>query len=113
MIAVQICCLGKVMVKGHLNLNNLVYPVASLGAAGQLSHLKDKSERPEILNTIICEMEVEEYGTNAAEGLLCETSEGRVGNIFDYVFYGQMLFRISKEGKNLLKQFGSITWEEF
>lgn len=103
LIAVQICCLGKVVVKGHPNLNNLVYPVASLGAARQLSHLKDKSERLEILNTIICEMKVEEYGTNAAEGLLCEMSEGRVGNIFDYVFYGQTLFRISKEGKNLLK----------
>jgi hypothetical protein len=65
---------------------------------------------PEILNTIIHEMEVEEYGTNAAEGLLCETS---VSNIFDYVFYGQMLFRISKEGKNLVEWFGSTTWEEF
>jgi hypothetical protein len=61
MIADQICCLGK---------------MASLGAADQLSHLKDKNEMPEILNTIICEIEVEEYGTNSAEGLLCETSEG-------------------------------------
>jgi hypothetical protein len=40
-------------------------------------------------------------------------SEGQVSNIFNYVFYGEMLFRISKEGKNLLKWFGSITWEEF
>ncbi len=74
------------MVKGHPNLNNLVYPVASIGAAGQLSHLKDKSERPEILNAIVCEMEVDEYGTNAAEGLLCETSKGQVGNILTMCF---------------------------
>ncbi len=57
------------MIKGHQNLNNLVYPVASLGAAGWLSHLKVKSERLEILNTFVCEMEVDEYGTNAAESL--------------------------------------------
>jgi hypothetical protein len=62
----------KVVVTGYPNLNNLVYPVASLEAADQLSHLKDKHERPEILkNAIICEMEVEEYGTNTAEGLHC------------------------------------------
>jgi hypothetical protein len=53
MIALQVCCLGEVIVKGHKNLNNLFYPVASLGAAAQLSHLKDKSERLEMLHTVI------------------------------------------------------------
>jgi hypothetical protein len=43
----------------------------------------------------------------------CCMSEGHVRNIFDYVFHGQMLFIMSKEGKNLLKQFGSSEWEEF
>jgi hypothetical protein len=113
MIAVQICCLAKVVVNGHRNLNNLVYPIGKLGAAKQLSHLKNVGERPEMINTIKREMDVDEYGTNASEGLLCETSEDRVRNIFDYVFYGQMLFIVSKEGKNLLKWFGSSEWEEF
>jgi hypothetical protein len=113
MIAVQICCLGKVMVNGHGNLNNLVYPVAGLQARKQLSHLKHRSDRPEMLKTIVQEMEMEEYGTNAAEGLLCETSLSRVGQILDYVYYGQMLFRISNDGKNWLKRFGLTTWEEF
>jgi hypothetical protein len=40
------------MVTGYLNLNNLVYPVASLEAADQLSHLKDEHERPEILKIL-------------------------------------------------------------
>jgi hypothetical protein len=52
MIAVQICCLAKVMVNGHHNLNNLVYPIGNLGAAKQLSHLKNIGERPEMLNTV-------------------------------------------------------------
>ena len=112
MVALQICCLMKVVVKGHANLNNLVYPVSNLGAAKQMSHL-DSSERPEMLRTIIREMEVTRYGTNAGEGSLCENAENRVGTIFDYVFYGSMMFRITEEGKNMLKFFGSKAWIEF
>lgn len=113
MLAIQICCLAKVVVTGHANLNNLVYPVSGLGARGQLDHLKTSSDRQEVIVTIVCEMEMEEYGTNAAEGLLCETSLGRVEVVFDFVFYGQMLFKICKDGKNWLKAFGESEWEEF
>jgi hypothetical protein len=52
MVALQICCLTKVVVKGYTNLNNLVYPVLNLGAAKQRSHL-DSSDRPEMLHIII------------------------------------------------------------
>jgi hypothetical protein len=113
MIVVQICCLAKVVVKGHGNLNNLVYPVSGLGARSQLSHLKDSMDRQEVINMIVHEMGMEELGTNAAEGLLCETSLNRVSTIFDYIFYGMMIFRICKEGKNWRKPFGSPVWEEF
>jgi hypothetical protein len=37
-------------------------------------------------------MGVTDYGTNASEGPLCENAENRVGTIFDYVFYGLMMF---------------------
>jgi hypothetical protein len=90
-VVLQICCLTKVVVKGHASLNNLVYPISILGAAKQMSHL-DSSERPEMLRTIIREMEVTHYGTNAGEGLLCENAENCVGTIFDYVFNGSMMF---------------------
>ena len=40
MIALQICCLTKVVLEVHANLNNLVCPVASLGAAKQVDHLE-------------------------------------------------------------------------
>jgi hypothetical protein len=112
MVVLQICCLTKVVVKGHANLNNLVYPVLNLEAAKQMSHL-DCSERPELLCTIIREMEVTHYGTNAGEGLLCENAENCVGTIFDYVFYGSMMFQITEEGKNMLKFFGSDTGIQF
>jgi hypothetical protein len=112
MVALQICCLMKVVVKGHANLNNLVYPISNLGAAKQMSHL-DSSERSEMLRTIIREMEVTHYGTNAGEGSLCENAENRVGTIFDYAFYGSMMFCITEDGKNMLKFFGSDSWVEF
>jgi hypothetical protein len=111
MLAIQICCLAKVIVPGHANLNNLVYPVSGLGARSQLDHLENSSERQEVVNTIVYEMD--EYGTNAAEGLLCETSLRHVEGVWDYVIYGQMLFRICKEGKNWLKLFGELEWREF
>jgi len=44
MLAVQICCLAKVVVCGHKDLHNLVYPVSKLGAARQLGHI-DEHER--------------------------------------------------------------------
>jgi hypothetical protein len=90
MIAVQICCLAKVMVNGHRNLNNLVYPIGNLGVLTLT--LKNVGERPEMLNTVKREMDVDEYGTNASEGLLCETSEGRVGNIFDCVSWTDAVY---------------------
>jgi len=90
MLVVQICCLVKVIVKGHKDLHNLVYPVASLGAAAQLSHVH-ASERPDILDLIVRENGLKDYGRNSAEGSLCKMSEKRIGKIFDYMFLGQLL----------------------
>jgi len=111
MITVQICCLAKVVVKGHKDLHNLVYPVAKLGAA-QLSHVL-AHERPQVLDIIVRENGLEDYRYNGAEGSLCETSEARIGNIMDYVFHGQLQLQIGKEGKNLLKRYNSNAWERF
>ena len=52
----------------------VVYPVSSLGAAKQLKHILPEN-RPYVLNLVLKEMGLEEYGTNAVEGSLCETSE--------------------------------------
>lgn len=112
MIAVQILILAGVVVKGHNDLHNLVYPVSNLGAAKQLAHIK-AHERPAVLHRIITEMDIEEYGTNAAEGSLCETSENRVCRIKDYVFKDQIMFTIGKNGEHLLKRYNSDTWEGF
>jgi hypothetical protein len=66
-----------------------------------------------MLRTTIREMEVTHYGTNAGEGSLCENAENRVGTIFDYAFYGSMMFCITEDGKNMLKFFGLDSWVEF
>jgi hypothetical protein len=86
MMILQICCLAGIMQKGHKDLHNLVYPVAGLGAAGQLEHVEPK-DRPTVLHCIISEFDLEDYGTNAAEGMLCETSETRVTKIFDFMHH--------------------------
>jgi hypothetical protein len=99
MIAVQICCLAKVMVNGHRNLNILVYPIGNLGAAKQLSHLKNVGERPEMLNTVKREMDVDEYRTNASEGLLCETSEGLSETFLTMCFMDRCCLLCQRRGR--------------
>jgi len=94
MLVVQMCIMIKVGIKnGHVDLHNLVYPVAKLGAAKQLEHI-DVEERPYVQSLILRETGLEKFGTNAAEGCLCETSVNRIGTIYDMVFPGQCLFRI-------------------
>ncbi len=59
--------------------------VSSLGAAEQLSHV-NPNDWQYILSLILKEMDLQEYGTNVAEGSLCKSLEGRVRKIHDYVF---------------------------
>jgi len=110
MLVVQICCLAGVIVKPHRDLHNLVYPVSTLGAAEQLSHVEPE-RRDTVLDHIVREFGFEEYGRNAAEGMLCETSENRVTKIKDYVFRGQSLFTFGMEGQHLIKKYGNTSWE--
>jgi hypothetical protein len=108
MFIVQICCLAKVSLQGHKDLNNLVYPVSSLGGAEQLSHVNPKDWQY-VLSLILKEMDLQEYGTNVGEGSLCELSVGRVCKIHDYVFPNH----IGSTSAKLLKNYGSDCWELF
>jgi hypothetical protein len=112
MLVVQICILIKVGIKnGHLDLHNLVYPVAKLGAAKQLEHI-DVEERPYVQSLILRETGLEKFGTYAAKGCLCKTSENRVVTIYDVVFPGQCLFCIcTTTGCCLVRIYGSHEWE--
>ena len=111
MMILQICCMAGIMQKGHKDLHNLVYPVASLGAAEQLEHV-DRKDRPAVLHCIISECHLEDYGTNAGEGTLCETSESRVTNIFDYIMKGMFQFMFDQDGNHLVKMYGKSCWEK-
>jgi len=112
MMLVQMCVLIRVGIKkGHVDLHNLVYPVATLGAAKQLEHIKDPVDRQFVVDHIVQQTGLEEYGTNAGEGALCETSEKRQTHIVDAFFYGQCLFGISTTtGQHFVKFFGSSEW---
>jgi hypothetical protein len=54
MLIIQICCLAKVGINEHRDLNNLVYPMSSLGVAKQLSHVSP-SYQPYTLSLILRE----------------------------------------------------------
>jgi hypothetical protein len=91
MMANQLCCLAGIVMKGHKNLNNLVYPVKSLGAAKQLEHL-DNDERETMQMRILQDFQLEAYGFNVYEGHLCKTSIEHVCSIMDYYFFGMSQF---------------------
>ena len=107
MIVVQICCLINLVVKSDKDLNNLVYPVSSLGAAKQLKHV-EPGDRFYVLNLIMERFLMQHLGTNGCEGSLCETSELRVGNMFDVLYYGQMIFEMaSDDGSSRVKHWSA------
>lgn len=112
MVLVQMCVLiGVGIKKGHVGLHNLVYPVAGLGAAEQLKHIEDPEDRQYVVDHIVKQTGLEQFGTNAAEGCLCETSEKRYRHIFDVFCRGQCLFAIcTTTGRNLVKFYGSAEW---
>lgn len=112
MIILQICCHAKVGITGHKDLLSLVYPVSKLGAAEQLNHV-NAGDRPYVLRLILKETGLEAYGTNGAEGSLCETSLNRVCKIYDVVYPHQMQFRIGADGRNWFKKYGSDVWVWF
>jgi len=113
MLIIQTLCLAGVVVKGHKDLYNLVYPVHNLGAAKQLGHI-GISDRPGMLHYLSAETGHEAFGTDGSEGKLCETAVNRVCRISDYVMKGMMLMSFSTEdGSHIFKEYGSGLWEEF
>jgi hypothetical protein len=84
MFIVQICVLVGITVKGHKDLHNLIFPIATLGVAKQLEHVSPH-ECPMILRWILSEFGIEDYGTNLAKGMRCKTSEECVCKIVDAV----------------------------
>jgi hypothetical protein len=85
--------------------------VSNLGVAEQLKHVPSE-EWPRVLNHILTEFGLEDYGTNAAEGSLCETSEKCVCKIMDYVFEYQYQFMFGNDGSQLVKPYNSSVWEK-
>lgn len=112
MMLVQMCVLIRVGIKkGHVDLHNLVYPVSGLGAARQLEHIKDPEDRQYVVEHIVKQTGLEEFGTNAAEGSLCETSDKWYTHIFDVFMKGQCLFAMcTTTGRHLVKFYGSSEW---
>jgi hypothetical protein len=111
MIIVQICCLINLVIKSHEDLHNLVYPVLSLGAAKQLEHVQP-GDRFYVLNLIMKRFMLRHLGMNGCEGSLCETSDIRVGNMYDVVYYSQMIFEMaSDDGSSHVKHWSAAEFE--
>ena len=71
-----------------------------------------RNRSPMVLKRISTEFGMQDYGTDAPEGMLCETSVERVTKIFDDVMKGQYLFTLcTTTGNQLVKPYGSRDWQ--
>ena len=93
----------------------MVYPVEGLGSDISIGDGLVEVDRDTMMDGmteyIVGHFHLEDWGTNAAECLLCETKKGRIGKIFNYMFRVQWLFTFSVQGEHLVKRYGKKEWE--
>jgi hypothetical protein len=109
MLILQMCALSSVVLRPSRKLVNLLCPIPGKGSA---NHLHDvgvlEVDHHDALRRVFHYFELEEFGDNGGESLLCETLPGH--NVFDAFFQQQSLFLLNKEGKAMMKKHGSTNW---
>ena len=109
MLILQMCALSSVHLRPSLKLNYLLYPIPDKGSA---THLHDvgvkKIDYGDALRRVSHYFELEDFGDNGGESLLCETLPGR--NVFDAFFPTQSIFLLNKRGRAMMKKYGTTKW---
>ncbi len=91
-------------------LQNLLYPIPGKGSANHLIDVKvDPTHHQDAVHRLLHNFDLDGFGTNAGESIICETLPGR--NVFDVFFPGQSLFLLNADGKTMRKKYASMTWK--
>jgi hypothetical protein len=111
MLILQVCCaLSQVVLHPSPKLLHLLYPIPGKGSATHLSNVGvAENNHHDALRRILHHFDLNAFGDNAGESILCETLPGR--NVFDAFFHGQDLFIMNKAGRSQRKRYGQSTWE--
>ena len=110
MLILQLCALSSVVLLPSPKLLNLLYPIPSKGSSNHLLEVNvDKVDHPDALKRILHCFNLQDYGTNAGESILCETLPGR--KVFDAFFPGQSVFLMNVSGIPMRKKYLLTTWK--
>jgi hypothetical protein len=110
MLILQMCALSQVVLHPSPKLLHLLYPIPGKGSANHLLDVGVAEENhQDALKRVMHHFNLNDFGDNAGESILCETLPGR--NVFDAFFHGQDLFLMNKEGKSQRKRYGRTVWE--
>jgi hypothetical protein len=110
MLILQLCALSSLVLRPSPKLQNLLYPIPGKGSANHLIDVKvDPTHHQDAVHRLLHNFDLDGFGTNAGESILCETLPGR--NVFDVFFPGQSLFLLNADGKTMTKKYASMTWK--
>jgi hypothetical protein len=89
MLILQLCALSSVVLRSSPKLQNMLYPIPGKGSANHLINVKvDPAHPQDALHRVLHNFDLNRFGTNAGESILCETLPGR--NVYDDVFLGRV-----------------------
>jgi hypothetical protein len=111
-IFVQLAALSGVVLKASPLLADFAYPVKGMAS---YTHLHDMGQVEECnfeeaMEQLKHELQMPTAGKNEIETALCESTPGRFLEKFDVFFFGQDLYRLTKEGRVECKRWRTVVW---
>jgi hypothetical protein len=112
-IFIQMAALSGVVLKPSLLLADFAYPVKGMAS---YNHLHEKGQVEECdfedaMEQLKHELQMPTAGRNEIETALCESMPGRYLQKYDVFFWGQDLYRLTKEGLVECKRWDTVVWK--
>jgi hypothetical protein len=109
MLILQMCALSSVVLHPSPKLLNLLYPIPGKGSANHLLDVNVKeADHHDALRRVLHHFNLQEFGDNGGESILCETLPGR--KVFDAFFPLQSIFLLNADGIPMRKKYLSTKW---
>jgi hypothetical protein len=104
--------LSGVVLKARPLLADFAYPVKGMASYAHLHEtgLVEECNFDEAMEQLKHELQMPNAGKNEIETTLCESTPGRFLQKHDVFFFGQDLYRLTKEGRVECKRWSTVSW---
>ncbi len=111
-IFVQMAALSGVVLKARPLLADFAYPVKGMASYAHLHETGQVEECnfEQAMEQLKHELQMPNAGKNEIETTLCESTPGRFLQKSDVFFFGQDLYRLTKEGMVECKRWSTVAW---